>query len=234
MDGLEQRLTSLGAALDLPAAPNLVPAVVATLPDRRPRRHRPARRTLAIALLATLAVAGGAMAVPSTRHAILRVLGLRGVQIERVPRIPPLPGGAKLGLGRPVSLAGAVRAVRFTALLPLGPATAYLAGDLAGGRLSLVVGRALIMEFRGTAVPFVFKLLGPGTTARQLRVNGGPGVYISGAPHELLIQELTGEVKTDHFRLSGNVLLWQQGPVTVRIEGTPTLSAALALARSLR
>jgi hypothetical protein len=234
MDGLEQRLTSLGAALDVPAAPNLAPAVVARLPDRRPRRHRPARRTVAIALLATLTVAGGAMAVPSTRHAILRVLGLRGVQIERVPRITSGPDGAKLGLGRPVPLAGAVRAVRFAALLPPGPARAYLAGDLPGGRLSLVVGRALIMEFRGTAIPFVFKLLGPGTTARQLRVNGGPGVYISGAPHELLIRSSTGVVQTDHVRISGNVLLWQQGPVTVRIEGAPTLGAALSLAQSLR
>jgi hypothetical protein len=234
MDGLEQRLTSLGAALEVPAAPDLVPVVVARLPDRRPRRHRPARRTVAIALLATLAVAGGAMAVPSTRHTILRVLGLRGVQIERVPRLPSGLDGAKLGLGRVVPIASAVRAVQFTALLPPGAATAYLAGDLPGGRLSLVLGRALIMEFRGTSVPYVFKFLGPGTTARLLRVNGRPGVYISGAPHQLLIQESTGMVQTDRVRLSGNVLLWQQGPVTVRIEGARTLGAALALAQSLR
>jgi hypothetical protein len=90
------------------------------------------------------------------------------------------------------------------------------------------------MEFRGTSVPYVFKFLGPGTTARLLRVNGRPGVYISGAPHQLLIQESTGMVQTDRVRLSGNVLLWQQGPVTVRIEGARTLGAALALAQSLR
>jgi hypothetical protein len=49
-----------------------------------------------------------------------------------------------------------------------------------------------------------------------------------------LIQDSTGRVQTDRVRLSGNVLLWQQGPVTVRIEGARTLGAALALARSLR
>jgi hypothetical protein len=35
-------------------------------------------------------------------------------------------------------------------------------------------------------------------------------------------------------RIAGNVLLWQQGPLTLRVEGTHALSEALALARSLR
>ncbi len=235
MDRLEQRLASLGSALDVPPAPNLVPAVVATLPDRHPRRRRrPARRTVMIALAATLAFAGGAMAIPASRHAILRVLGLRGVQIERVPRLPQLPPSARLGIGNPLPLGRARHAASFTALLPPAPATAYLAYDLPGGRLSIRVGRVLIVEFRGTVTPYVFKLLGPGTQTRQLRVNGGPGVYISGTPHELLIRTANGEVQSEHVRLAGNVLLWQQGPVTARIEGAPTLAGALALARSLR
>jgi hypothetical protein len=35
-------------------------------------------------------------------------------------------------------------------------------------------------------------------------------------------------------RLAGNVLIWQQGRLTIRIEGTRTLGEARALARSLR
>lgn len=92
----------------------------------------------------------------------------------------------------------------------------------------------LIIEFRGTATPFVFKLIGPGTKLKQVRVNGGPGVYVSGAPHEVLFEAQTGQIQTDRVRLAGNVLIWQQGPLTVRIEGTHTLGQALALARSLR
>jgi hypothetical protein len=59
-------------------------------------------------------------------------------------------------------------------------------------------------------------------------------VYLSRAPHEVLFQTTTGQVETDRVRLAGNVLVWQQGRLTIRIEGTRTLARALALARSLR
>jgi hypothetical protein len=234
---LERRLFALGLALDVPPTPDdMVPATIARLPARRPVRTRRAFRPLALALAVLLLVAGAAMAVPTTRHEILHVLGLRGVTIERVPRLPPVPPrpGASLGLGRRIPLAQARHAASFKALLPPGPAFAYLDHDVAGGRVSLLAGRLLIIEFRGTGVPFVFKLVGPGTHVRMLRVNGGPGVYLSGTPHQLLLQQSNGEVVTDRVRLAGNVLVWQQGPVTIRIEGTHTLGQAVALARSLQ
>lgn len=230
---LEQRLVALGTTLELPPAPDVVPAVLARLPAH-PRRHRPARTTLALALATTLLLAGGAMAVPPTRHAILRILGLRGVSIERVPRLPPVPASTRLGLGQRIPLGRARHAAGFTALLPSGPAAAYLVHDVPGGRISLLIGRVLIIEFRGTAIPFIFKLIGPGTSAKPVRINGGSGVYLSGAPHVVLFQTQTGQVQTDRVRLAGNVLIWQQGPLTIRIEGTRTLSQARALARSLR
>jgi hypothetical protein len=233
MRELEERLVALGATLELPSAPDVVPAVLVRL-AARPRRRRPARRTLAVALVSTLLVAGGAMAVPPTRHVILRILGLRGVSIERVPRLPQVPESARLGLGQQIPLGRARHAAGFTALLPSGPAAAYIGHDVPGGRISLLIGRVLIIEFRGTATPFIFKLIGPGTSAMRVRVNGGPGVYLSGAPHEVLLQTQTGQVQTDRVRLAGNVLIWQQGPLTIRIEGSRTLSGARALARSLR
>ena len=232
---LEHQLTALGAGLELPSAPDLVPAVMARLPARR-RRRRPATRALAIVLAATLLLAGGAMAVPPTRDAILRVLGLRGVRIERVPHLPSRPAGAgrPLGLGHPIPLARARHAASFTALVPAGSAAAYLSGDLPGGRVSLVIGRVLVIEFRGTSTPFVLKFIGPGTTVKFVRVNRNQGVYLSGSPHEVLFQEQNGQLRSDRIRLAGNVLIWQQGPVTVRIEGAHTLQQALAVALSLR
>jgi hypothetical protein len=232
---LEQRLVALGASLELPPAPDLGPAVLARLPARR-RRRRPARRTLAVALAAMLLLAGGAMAVAPTRDAILRILGLRGVRIERVRQLPPLPPstGLGLGLGKRIPLSGARHAAAFAALLPSGSPAAYLGHDVPGGRISLLIGRVLIIEFRGTTTPFIFKVIGPGTTVKRVRVNGGPGVYLSGAPHEVLFQTQTGQVRTDRVRLAGNVLLWQQGPLTIRIEGARTLRQARVLARSLR
>jgi hypothetical protein len=230
---LEQRLAVLGATLEVPPARDVVPAVLARLPAR-PRRHRGARRTLAAALAATLLLAGGAMAVPPTRHAILRILGLRGVRIQRVPRLPPLPASTALGLGQRIPLARVRHAAGFTTLLPSGSPAAYLAQDVPGGRVSLLIGRMLIIEFRGTTTPFMFKVIGPGTAVNPVRVNGSPGVYLSGAPHEVLFQAQTGQVQTDRVRLAGNVLIWQQGPLTIRIEGTRTLGQARALAQSLR
>jgi hypothetical protein len=245
---LEQQLVALGAALDVPPAPDVVPGVLARLParagpsSRQPRVSRLRRvtrpprvsRPLAVVLAAVLLLAGGAMAVPATRHAILRVLGLRGVQIERVGHLPPSPAGARLGLGERVPLAKARHAAGFIALLPSGAAEAYVKHDVPGGRISLLIGHALIVEFRGTTPPFIFKVLGPGTTTRHLRVNGGPGLYLSGAPHQVMFQPQNGQIQVETVRLAGNVLIWQQGPVTVRIEGARTLTQALTIARSLR
>jgi hypothetical protein len=187
-----------------------------------------------VALAATLLLAGGAMAIPPTRYAILRIVGLRGVRIERVPQLPPLASGSGLGLGDRIQLAHARHAASFTALLPPGSVAAFLGHDLPGGRISLLIGRLLVIEFRGTATPFILKVIGPGTAVKFVRVNGGPGVYLSGAPHEVFFRVKTGQVQTDHVRLAGNVLIWQQGPLTIRIEGARTLGQARALARSLR
>jgi hypothetical protein len=233
---LEQRLLALDLALEVPPAPDVVPAVLARLPARSRWRPRPARRVLAVALAVALGLAGTAIAVPSTRDAVLRLLGLRGVRLELVPHLPPPTArtSARLGLGQRLPLARARHAASFTALLPPGTALAYLDHDVPGGRISLLIGRVLVIEFRGTTTPFIFKVIGPGTTVKQVRVNAGPGVYLSGAPHEVIFRESTRQIETDRVRLAGNVLMWQQGPVTVRIEGTHTLHQALSIARSLR
>ena len=233
---LEQRLAMLGAGLEIPPAPDVVPAVLARLPPRRRRRRRPARRTLVAALAALLVLAAAAMAVPPTRHAILKALGLRGVRIERVPRLPPLPAGpgARFGLGERIPYARARHAAGFTALLPASEVPLYLAHDVPGGRISMLIGHALVIEFRGSATPFIFKLAGAGTTIRRIRIGADRGVYLSGSPHEVIFQDRAGQVRTDRVRLAGNVLLWQRGPLTVRIEGTRTLGQALSIAHSLR
>lgn len=176
--------------------------------------------------------------VPSEpRGAILRVIGLRGVSIQRVPRLPSIPAGAKTGarleLGQPIALARVRQAAGFTPLLPPGASRAYVGHDVQGGRVSILMGRVLVTEFRGTAQPFIAKVIDPGTTLRVTRVNGAPGVYLSCAPHQVLFGASNGQIRSDHVRLAGNVLIWQQGPLIVRIEGTRTLAQALAIARSL-
>lgn len=231
---LEQRLLALGTALDVPPAPDLVPAVLTGLPARRRRPRRPTGRVLAVAFATLLLLAGAAMAVPTSRDAILRAIGLRGVSIERVPRLPPIPPGARLGLGRPISLARVRHVAGFAPLLPAGASSAYIGHDVPGGRVSFVIGRVLITELRGASQPIVFKTIDPNTTTQVTRVDGAQGLYLSGAPHQVLYAAADGQIRTDRVRLAGNVLIWQQGGVIVRIEGTHTLAQALAIARSLR
>jgi hypothetical protein len=188
-----------------------------------------------VALTAVLALAGAAMAVPQTRQAILRVLGLEGVRIVRVHGLPPVPAHAHpLHLGIRISPARARHAADFRALEPPNPSALYLGSDVPGRRISITVGPMLIVEFRGSATPYVYKLIAGGTVVRRLRVNGGPGVYISGSPHALFLADRSGIPRLDTLHWEGNVLVWQQGVVTVRIEGSRTLAQALALARSLR
>ena len=232
---LEDRLVALGAALESPPAPDLVPGVLARLePRRRPRRAaRVSRRGAALAFATLLVLAGAAMAVTPVRHAVLDLFDLRGAKVERVPRLRP--GVTKpLPLGRPIPIARARHAASFRALLPATPPdAAYLGANPPGGRITLRVGRLLLVEFEGMGGNYLLKQLGPTTTLRRLRVNGRLGAYIAGPPHQVLIADRRGVIHEDAVHVEGNVLLWHQGNLVLRIEGSRTLREALALARTL-
>lgn len=224
-DTLEQRLADLARSLEIPDAPG--PPRLRLPPRRSPL---PLRRPLALALALFMLAAGTALAVPASRHAVLRFLGLR---IERVRALPP-PRGGPLDLGRAISLASARDAASFTALLPPRASAAYLDHDVPGGRISLRIGGVLVIEVRGSATPYLTKILSMQTRARLVRVGADRGVYISGAPHELIFAEADGAVRNDAVHVARNVLLWQHGDLVVRIEGVRDLAAGEALARRLR
>ena len=57
-------------------------------------------------------------------------------------------------------------------------------------------------------------------------MDGQPGIWVEG---EHVVSELFGLP-----RLSGNVLLWEQDGLTLRLEGRLTKEQALELARSVR
>jgi hypothetical protein len=238
---LEQQLIDLGSALEIPDAPDLVAAVRDRLPSRRarPRVRWPAprarrRRTVVLGVALAVLLAGTAAAIPPVRHAIERVFGIKGAVVERVPTLPKTAGGT-LHLGRRITVSDARHAASFTALLPAsGVSAAYVANDVAGGRISLTSGGLLITEFRGTSRPFILKMIAVGTRVIHTEVDGQPAAFLEGAPHDVFFLDANGTPRTDQVRLAGNVLLWQRGPLTLRIEGTRSLTAALALARSLR
>src|SRR5439155_1918726 len=90
MTELERGLRALGAVVELPPVPELGPRVRARLAEP-PRRRL--RRPLALALALVVLALGAAFAVPQSRGAILRFLGIEGVTVIRSEKLPPLATG---------------------------------------------------------------------------------------------------------------------------------------------
>lgn len=173
--------------------------------------------------------------------------------ITPTPRATPASAGERLGLGRRLTLAEARAAVAFPLLVPtlptLGePDEVYLGEPPRGGQVSFVwlprpglpaaaetgVG-LLVTQFRATIDPLIFKkIVDPNTTVEFVTVGGGNGYWLAGEPHEFFYTDSQGAVQREFTRLAGNVLLWEQGGSTFRIEGARTLDEALRIALSLR
>src|SRR5215211_3277726 len=238
MPELEHALVELGRSIDYPPTPELAGAVRDRLPERQRARFG---RRYAVAAFAILAVAAGAvMAVPQTRGAVLGFFHLGGTTIERVETLPTVETQAPLDLGRRVTLDEAERFMRWDLVRPaaLGdPDVVYVRSDLPGGVVTFVYGppsspRALVSQFEG-GLEYVEKTVGPGTRVDAGRVGRERGFWIFGRPHIVRFADRNGGFREDRVRLAGDVLLWQRGPVTVRLEADVSRRRALAVARSL-
>jgi hypothetical protein len=213
----------------------------------------PARRRAAVALVVLVAVLSGVLTFsPSARKAVAGWLGLRGVKIEVTPSLSPVPLGRGLVLGPAVSLDEAQAAVPFRILLPslpdLGkPDEVDLIETFATGQVSLLyrarpdlpratqTGVGLIVtEFEAKPnLLFIKKTVAStGATLQSVKVNGDPGFWIEGI-HELFYVTPDGHQIRDTPRLAGNLLLWQHGSVTLRLEADITKELALAIASSV-
>jgi hypothetical protein len=202
----------------------------------------PARRGLVLAF-ATLAVAvGAAMAVPQSRAAILEFFGLRGVEIQRVEKLPPVPRQTTLDLGDEVTLEQAAARAAFDVVIPeeLGdPDHVYYLDFPVGGMVSFVYGdtqepRALFTQFRATVEDAVHKKVLEDTRIEPLRIEGEPGFWLTGEPHLFYYVDAQGRFDDENIRLAGNVLLWERGLLTLRLEGDLSRAEAVEIARSVR
>jgi hypothetical protein len=213
-----------------------------------------------VAALLLIAIVGGLVLFPEARNAIADRLGLQGVLIRWVDETPPLEPphvGAPLQLGRPVTLDEAQAAVDFPVLVPDAasfdtPAEIYLLDQDQGAMISFVyparselpasdetgVG-ALLTQFQGEADRDLIEkgLLGDGAQESHLEavtVGGDPGFWISGAPHAFFfVCYDVGECRQEQYRLAGNVLIWERGGVTLRLESALSRESALAIAESV-
>jgi hypothetical protein len=241
---LERALVALGRELEIPEAPDLAPRVLRVL--ERPAARRPPRRRLVLVVAALLVAALAAtLAVPDARSAFLRFLHIGGERIELVDELPPVASyptelDLELALGERVSLSEARRRVEFDLLeLEETPDRVYLGWR---GSVWFLYGRPgavrlLVAQTPQLSVdePFILKkLVGSGTSVEQTTVRGAPAYFLSGEPHEVILLDETGEPVFETVRLARDVLVWEEGGRTMRLEGDLTLEEALEFAEALR
>jgi hypothetical protein len=240
MPELEHTLRRLGEQVEFPPTPDLASRVQQRL-EEAPRRRRLSRRALAVALAVLAVAVGTAFAVPSARSAILEWLGIKGVDIVRVDELPAVAPPADLGLGEQVPLAEARARVPYEVVVPhaegLGdPDAVYVARHGASYQVSFLWGTPdrvwlLVSEFEGFAM--VEKMVQPDTNTERVVVDGEPGVWFEGAPHVFLYQDEDGDPVEETMRLVEHALVWQRGPLTLRLEGDVSKEKALEIARSV-
>ena len=261
---LEAGLADLGRSLAYPVAREDLPGRVgARLQGRsapaagwRERlglgpSSRPLSRALLVAVALLLALAAVAAAVglglPGLRIVFGEAGGTTGPAPTAGASLAARPGEG-LGLGVETSPEAAARDLGWDPLLPadLGPpATAWTLN----GRLSLVwrstdrlpelpyraVG-LILTQFRGHVdEAFYRKQVDAGVTqVEEVTVAGGRGYWLTGEPHVLVYVDEQGRAVEETRRIVGDVLIWQRGELTLRLETALDRDATIALAESLR
>jgi hypothetical protein len=226
MAELDVALRQLGREIEFPPTPDIASAVRGRL-----ERPRLSLRPVAIALAVVVVAIGAVLAVPPARTAILDWLGLRGVSIVHVDKLPATPSARPLELGRRVSLDEARARAPWLLVPDDAPDLAYMRGD----RVSLLWGtptsvRLLLSEFRGRA--YIEKLLGPGTDVEPVTVRGEEGAWLEG-PQVVMFRDPVGSIHDNPAWLAGNTLLWQHGDLVLRLEGDISKDEALRIARTV-
>jgi hypothetical protein len=242
MPDLELALRELGTGLDWPAEPALAPRVLADLGRERAPRRRVSRRALVVALAVVAVAVAAVFAVPQTRAAILKFFHLRGVTIERVQQLPTVSVQPGLGtfLGERVSMDEARERAGFDVVVPraLGePDGVYIQKSPPGGMVSFIYGtrddpRALFTQFVASVDEAIFKKVAPDTKIERVTIDGQPGFWIEGA-HYFTYFDRHGVMQTEQVRLAGNVLLWERGTRTLRLEADVSKAEALRIAASV-
>jgi hypothetical protein len=213
MTDLELELRDLATHLDIPPAPSFAGPVRARLARRR---HR--RRAVVVAVAVGVVAVAVALAVPSSRASLLRFFHIRGATVSIVDKLPRLT--PRQSLGTPISLDDA----SFRLLLPSGrrPARVF-AGD--GGYWIRYPG-LLVFEIESGDGSTLLKKAALGTTVEYVDVRGEPGIWI-GARHAVYLPG-------GPARAAGHVLIWEHGPLTLRLEAAAGRERALAVARTFR
>jgi hypothetical protein len=246
---LPAALRDLGRSIAYPATPPLATSVGRTLREERVR-GRPivpplvlwSRRRIVVAIVIALMLLGGAAV--ATKLAI-GAITVRVVPSPSLPR-PTLPD-ASPSFGEALTPAAAADAAGFRLLAPADiarPEAAYTVETVAGTQVVILTWApsAELPEVGGTGAGLVLMEL-PGEielaykelvadvgAIEPARVNGRQAFWVTG-PHDLVVHTAQGEQR---FYVTGNVLVWRSGDVTLRMETSIDRHSAVALAETVR
>ena len=141
----------------------------------------------------------------------------------------------RVDYGERVSREEAERRAGF-ALVDVGkPDAIYIRGRA----VSLVYGpaqkpRLVLTQLRGGVWDgFLKKVAGSGTRIDQVSVDGERGLFVTGDQHFVMFVDENGAITDEQTYLAGTVLLWNRGPLLLRLEGDLTREEAVDLAESV-
>lgn len=250
-DDLERELSQLAGDIAFPPTPSL--AFSAPQSKRRVRQLNPGgwwKAGLAAAVLLLVTT----LAVPEARHALADWVGFPGIRIEIGDRDnDPSPTvttiGGSLLLGEAATIEGAASAVEFDLVVPgaglegIGPEV-YLNQFQDAPVVSLLypasnqlpeigttgVGLLLMqIDASGNTSMLITKRASAESPPQPVTVDGSNGLWIQGGV--LMID--AGDPFWTYQRRSGNVLVWEVGGITYRMESDLPRDDAIAIADSL-
>jgi hypothetical protein len=234
-DDLVAELRELGRAYAVPEAADQRAAVRGRLTRPAPRRHRGRFYLSAIIAALILAVAVISPARAAVLDAVRRIAGIELRQERPREALPATP--SPIPSSRDADLDEARRVALFPVAAPmtLGSPDRVLLEDSDNNGAPRVVslvyrgGTVRFDQFDGTLEPAFLE-----TAPNAEWVTLGDSALWLSEPHPVTYVGRDGVTRTETARLAGPTLIWASGGVTYRLEGLPTLTEALGVARSVR
>ena len=236
---LTRDLVALGRAADVPApGASLAVSVLERLPDT-PTMSKVAARARRRRIALAVAVAVGLLALlatPPVRAAVADWFGFGGVRVERGDSEPPT---TTTDLTPPTvppdgSVAEAAAMVGFALSVPeaLGaPDGVEVSADRRMVSMSWTAGDQGMLRLDQFDATLDFAVLKMATDVQWVAVNDSDALWFE-EPHEVALLEPDGTQVTHSARLAGHTLIWQEGEMTLRLEGDVDLLRAQEIAES--
>lgn len=254
---LEERLISFANNFPYPPTPDLSQRILDQVGRKRRLRSR-LRMQWAWGIAVILVFLAGLLAVPPVRAAVFEILQIGAIRILFIetpssldtdspdveetiiptsalhPALVKVAGETTLDIARQL--------IDFPILLPRYPQDIGLPNkvyiqDLGAPALLLVwfepgqedvIRMSILMLSRGA-----FATKGLPASVENTTVAGVEALWVEG-DHQLILEVGKNNYSDVQFFVQGNVLIWERGEITIRLEGEITLEEARKIAESMR